>query len=483
MLSKTWKLALALSTLILSFQAHAGPRTVFVQLFEWPWKDIARECEVYLGPAGFSAVQVSPPHEHIRWHNSPWWERYQVVSHNLNSRSGNEAEFVDMIQRCRQAGVDVYADAVLNHMTGVPQGTGFAGTGFSHYAYPFFSYNDFHHCNRNGNDNIANYNDRYEVQNCELVDLADLATESEYVRNNLAQYLNHLLDLGVAGFRIDGAKHIPASDLAAIYAKLKRSAYIFHELIIFDSNSPVQFSEFLPHGDVTAYAYPYRLARGFKYKSIDNLLRIAQGFPPSEGSIVFVTNHDIERSDRNSTLGFNTPEQNLYRLAQIFMLAWPYGYPQVFSGYKFNNYDDGPPLTDGGMSHPVIDDDLSCQSSWTCEHRLPEVASMVRFRNQTDSSFYINNLWTNNIDQLAFGRGSEGFVVINFSDHRLQRDLLTSLPPGDYCNILGKSYNLYDGTCTSPVRVEKNGYIKANLSPMSAIALLKNSTLKKVNKL
>ena len=39
-------------------------RTAFVQLFEWKWTDIARECETYLGPKGFAAVQISPPNEH-----------------------------------------------------------------------------------------------------------------------------------------------------------------------------------------------------------------------------------------------------------------------------------------------------------------------------------------------------------------------------------------------------------------------------------
>jgi len=38
-------------------------RTVAIQMFEWPWQDIAKECEVYLGPNGFAAVQVSPPQD------------------------------------------------------------------------------------------------------------------------------------------------------------------------------------------------------------------------------------------------------------------------------------------------------------------------------------------------------------------------------------------------------------------------------------
>ena len=33
-----------------------------------------------------------------------------------------------MVSRCRAAGVDVYVDAVINHMTGVGSGTGYAGS-------------------------------------------------------------------------------------------------------------------------------------------------------------------------------------------------------------------------------------------------------------------------------------------------------------------------------------------------------------------
>ena len=42
-----------------------GNRQVIVHLFEWKWTDIANECEAYLGPKGFCAVQVSPPMEHL----------------------------------------------------------------------------------------------------------------------------------------------------------------------------------------------------------------------------------------------------------------------------------------------------------------------------------------------------------------------------------------------------------------------------------
>lgn len=34
-----------------------------MHLFEWSWEDVAKECENWLGPKGYDAVQVSPPTE------------------------------------------------------------------------------------------------------------------------------------------------------------------------------------------------------------------------------------------------------------------------------------------------------------------------------------------------------------------------------------------------------------------------------------
>lgn len=476
MLSRTlWISILFFALGFTSPPLQAAPRTVFVHLFEWTWKDIARECEIYLGPVGFAAVQVSPPHEHIHWQNNPWWERYQVASYKLKSRSGTEEEFADMVQRCRNAGVDVYVDVVLNHMTGIPGGQGSANSPFSHYDYPgLYSYQDFHHCGKNGNDDISNYQDRFEVQFCELLDLADLATESPYVQDTLARYLNHLLDLGVAGFRIDAAKHIPGGDLAAIYSRLKRSAYIYHE-VIYDPQGPIQYSEYLPMGDVMAYAYPRVLAHGFQGHDPQALLHISQGFPSSESSIVFVTNHDLERLRDRGILSYNTDQHHLYRLAQIFMLAWPFGYPQLFSAYQFEDPEAGPPLDDQLRTQAILDSRNHCQAPWTCEHRLKEVAAMVDFRNQTDQAFSVNNWWSNNKDLLAFSRGQYGFVVINYSHKTVTRDFSTGMTRGTYCDILDPEYNTTQRTCGRGYEV-KNGFVNVTLPPMSAVVLLNKTS-------
>ena len=46
---------------------------------------------------------------------------------------------------------------------------------------------------------INNYNDAYNVRNCELVGLHDLNQTEEDTRAKITDYFNDLIDLGVAG--------------------------------------------------------------------------------------------------------------------------------------------------------------------------------------------------------------------------------------------------------------------------------------------
>lgn len=447
------------------FDSSAGAsRTVFVQLFEWPWQDVARECEENLGPNGYAAVQVSPPQEHLRWTNSPWWERYQVISYDIISRSGNEKQFGKMIRRCKKAGVDVYVDVIVNHMAGMGEGVGFNQTTFSHYSYPgIYSYNDFHHCGRNGSDDIKDFNDLYELQFCELVNLADLKTESDRVRSRIAEYLNHLIDLGASGFRVDAAKHIPAKDIAGIVKKLKKPVYILQELIT-SGGDPIRVSDYTKVGDVTAYAYPYMIGQIFKDKNFGFIPEMTKYMPDSVDSVVLIDNHDLERSSDRSMLLSAQYDGIEFDLAQIFMLTYPFGYPQLYSSYKFSHYDEGPPVGSDLFTLPILDKEGKCVGPWLCEHKRSYINNLVKFRNNSDKEFYVKNWWSNNIDQMAFSRGQSGFVAINNSDFPLQKKFQTGLKRGMFCNLVQVS------SCES-FFVDENGYSEIYLAPKSAIVL------------
>ena len=70
------------------------------------------------------------------------------------------------------------------------------------------------------NCDVNNYTDADNVQQCDLVGLVDLNHEDDSVAGVVASYLNSLWDLGVAGVRIDAAKHIRESSLQSVFDKV-----------------------------------------------------------------------------------------------------------------------------------------------------------------------------------------------------------------------------------------------------------------------
>lgn len=461
----------------------------FVHLFEWPWPDVATECETVLAPAGFRAVQVSPPQEHALVPGFPWWQRYQPVSYALESRSGSAAAFADMVARCGAAGVDVYVDAVINHMT-AGSGTGSGGTPYTKYAYPgTWDASDFHSaCGVNNYQNAAN------VQDCELLGLADLATGKREVREGLAEYLLSLLRLGVDGFRIDAAKHIQPVELDSILGAVNEGAaaeglplpYVFGEVIDYGGEA-VRARDYFGLGyasggaaDVTEFRFrgvgeKFSGAGGQNLGQLRNLSSAGWGLIPSDKAVVFIQNHDTQR-DAGSP-GVRYGDGDRYRLANVFMLAHPYGYPKVMSGYAYNlavggGRDVGPPSNAAGETLPVV-----CPPSleeagfgeWVCEHRDPVMAAMVAFRRQVAGTA-LAGWWDNQNNAIAFSRGDRGFLAMSLEGASVQLDVTTGLPGGTYCDIL--SGGLVGGACAGvEVTVAADGRVQLELAPGTAVAL------------
>ncbi|MFD5630309.1 alpha-amylase family protein [Streptomyces sp. NPDC127072] len=421
-----------------------GTKDVTAVLFEWDFDSVATECASRLGPAGYGFVQVSPPAEHIQ--GSQWWTSYQPVSYQIAGRLGNATDFRDMVTACHNAGVKVVVDAVINHMS-AGSGTGTGGSSYTKYNYPgLYSSPDFDNCTAS----ISNYTDRANVQNCELVGLADLDTGESYVRSAIAGYLNTLLGYGVDGFRIDAAKHMPAADLANIKSRLSNTGVYWKQEAIYGAGEAVQPTEYTGTGDVQEFRYAYDLKRVFNNENLAYLKNYGEGwgYMSSGVSAVFVDNHDTERN--GSTLSYK--DNANYTLANVFMLAWPYGAPDINSGYEFSSTDAGPP-NDGTVN--------ACwQDGWKCQHAWGEIQRMVAFRNSTRGEA-VTNWWDNGADAIAFGRGSKGFVAINHESSSLSRTYQTSLAAGTYCNVQSNT----------TVSVNSSGQLTATLGANTALAV------------
>ncbi|MBB6392910.1 alpha-amylase [Microbacterium thalassium] len=450
-----------------------APADVGIQLFQLPWTTLAEECETTLGPAGFAWVLTSPPNEHVDL--DPWWASYQPVSYELESRLGTRDEFADMVARCDAAGIDVIADAVVNHMTGQEApGTGFAGTTYQHYEYPgLYGYDDFHHCGLTTYDDIEDYRSRDQVQQCELVNLADLDTSTDAVRATISGYLEDVLSLGVAGFRIDAAKHMAADDVEAIVSSLPEGTRILSE-VIRGGGEPVTPEEYTGFGEVFEFTYARDLTPPLSNGVFadpaldgDRPLHVA-----SDRAIVFVDNHDTERGEADVTYRHGP----LYVIANVLMLADDYGTPVVYSGYAFSDRDAGAPTGDDGrvvaetcprVAEPAdeyADGERTCVQSW------PAIGGMLEFRAIAGDEPRMPGV--DEGDAYGFECEGRGVVAVNVGAEAQRIDIPTSMPDGAYCDVVsGGAGAADDDGCAGREYAVSDGVATLDLEPLTAAAI------------
>ncbi|KAL3668048.1 hypothetical protein V7S43_006917 [Phytophthora oleae] len=265
--SESWELALDPVNFVWQNNAvnqpsgmKGGQKGAIVDLFGWPYDDIAQECSDFLGKAGYMGVKINPPQESVltdAWPQSgqrnPWYFVYQPVSYRLHSRLGTRKQLRTMIQTCRANGVRVYADAVVNHMSGggndvlshryssggscVTWGAKSSSKKSPYYTHSYtygvnaytnarpalefpavpYGPTDFH-CERTMNS----WTDPLQLETGWLTGLTDLNTQKTYVRERIAQYFVDLLGVGFSGLRLDALKHIGPVDAGAIFGLLSK---------------------------------------------------------------------------------------------------------------------------------------------------------------------------------------------------------------------------------------------------------------------
>jgi alpha-amylase len=191
---------------------------------------------------------------------------------------------------------------------------------------------------------------------------------------------------------------------------------------------------------------------------------------PSDKAVVFLQNHDTQHQ-----CGISYRDGDTFRVANVWMLAQPYGYPSILSSYAFDcplGNSMGPPSDANGNTNPV-----ACAASletatigqWVCEHRDPYIRNMVRFR-RVVAGTDVNHWWDNGANAIAFSRGDRGFVAINREGAAVAATIATGLPPGTYCDWL--TGGLAGAACAgTSILVDASGAVQLSLPPASAIAI------------
>lgn len=263
-----------------------------------------------------------------------------------------------MVRRCNNAGVRIYVDVIINHMAGATMSG--VGTGGSPYhagnrSFPEYSIEHFNSpdkCPTESGD-IEDWNDPIQCRDCSLVSLTDLDQSIEYVRAHISGFLNRLIDIGVAGFRVDAAKHVWPEDLDVIYGRMNNLStehgfaagarpFVYQE-VTDQTDEGVQGDEYFFLGRVTEFKFGSDIGNLFRGNiQLKNLANWGPewGLYPSNYAFVFVDNHDNQRGHGGGVLTFRESRQ--YKMAIAFMLAHPYGVARVMSSYYWEqNFEGG----------------------------------------------------------------------------------------------------------------------------------------------
>jgi alpha-amylase len=169
-------------------------------------------------------------------------------------------------------------------------------------------------------------------------------------------------------YRIDAAKHMWPGDLRIIYDGLKNlntghgfpagaRPYIYQEVIDLGGEA-ITRDEYTPLAPVTEFKFGLELSRCF---GGNNQLRWLVNWGPQWGllahevSLTFIDNHDNQRGHGAGGAILTHKQSKQYKGAIAFMLAHPYGEPQLMSSYSFTNTEAGPPMDgNGNIISPTI---------------------------------------------------------------------------------------------------------------------------------
>ncbi|KAJ3319552.1 hypothetical protein HDV06_006200, partial [Boothiomyces sp. JEL0866] len=334
---------LSLISLIAATQAQytVNGNQVGVQLFQWPFASIAQECVEFLGPNGYSFVQTSPVQEHAKnafdGYTNPWYLVYQPLGYSIGNRLGTVDDFKNMTETCKNAGVDIVVDVVLNHFAYINEndngGYGSTAAWNSHAFsenFPDAGYTAAHFHDQKCNGPI-NWGDINSIYNCQLSTLADVDTANSFVQQSVSNFLNKLLEYGVAGFRFDAAKEMPSADIAGFLSRLNKNykgqkPYVTQE--IYNPFPNGQIDQPLPNTGAPAYStngrilsFEYGPAVGRVFRQLsgttNQLQSILNGLQVSSAySTVFIENHDMERnSDGDNNWALSRKNDAQYKQA------------------------------------------------------------------------------------------------------------------------------------------------------------------------
>jgi glycosidase len=401
----------------------------------------------YIKGMGATAIWVSPVvnNENLNCSSSGvsapfhgYWNRdFMNIEEHFGDNTDSFAVFDNLVNAMHSNGMKIIVDQANNHSN--PDNCGEMGSLYNNGTFMAAANNDphgyFHH-----NPNIADFNDRYQVQYDTLEDLADLNQENPtidgYLKGAAMQLQTHKTD----AFRLDAVKHVTWGWEYSFANSVFNAApsFLFGEWMQTSTNDPLYADsyKFANNSGISLLDFPLNTALRDVFASDKNFTEIDSTINAENGNFTYpndlVTFFDSQDQPRFLNLNNN---QNRLQEAMAFILTGR-GIPIILYGdeqYLFNP-------TNGG-NDPYNRVWMSSFSTTTTAYKI--IAKLAALRQTNDAIAYgtWKQRWINN-DVYIYERqffNDVALVAVNKNDTTTYpiTGLNTALPAGTYSDYLG----------------------------------------------
>ena len=293
---------------------------------------------------------------------------------------------------------------------------------------------------------VQNWEDEWQVQNCELSGLATFNENNIAYRSYIKSAIKQWLDRGVDALRVDTVKHMPIwfwQEFTADILAHRPDVFIFGEWIYSDPRNDLSV-EFVNESGMTILDFGLCVAirevlgevASAGFQLIQDVLNLDHRYYGATELITFIDNHDMPRFQ-----SLNGDRQML-SLAICLMMTTR-GIPCIYYGTEQYLHDD----TDGGndpYNRPMME-------QWDTDSPIYRDVRLLSGLRRLNPAISMGSQWQKHLTTDVYCyvrryRDSVVFVAMNRGNSVIVEAVDTELPDGEHTEVLSRrKFEVKDG--------------------------------------
>ena len=293
---------------------------------------------------------------------------------------------------------------------------------------------------------VQNWEDEWQVQNCELSGLATFNENNIAYRSYIKLAIKQWLDRGVDALRVDTVKHMPIwfwQEFTADILAHRPDVFIFGEWIYSDPRNDLSV-EFVNESGMTILDFGLCVAirevlgevASAGFQLIQDVLNLDHRYYGATELITFIDNHDMPRFQ-----SLNGDRQML-SLAICLMMTTR-GIPCIYYGTEQYLHDD----TDGGndpYNRPMME-------QWDTDSPIYRDVRLLSGLRRLNPAISMGSQWQKHLTADVYCyvrryRDSVVFVAMNRGNSVIVEAVDTELPDGEHTEVLSRrKFEVKDG--------------------------------------